>query len=176
MGAFRTLLSKLCLVSIRLFPLTRFYALKSSLLRIGGLTLGANVRVISSARFVTPFVEIGENTFISYECLIIAAHGSRIRIGKNVDIGPRVTITTGNHYFGGPEHRAGDGYVRDVEIGDGAWVASNSVIVSGIKIGKGAVVAAGSVVTRSIPDNVMAIGNPVRIVPIPEGHPSRSGS
>ncbi len=163
----RALFSKLCLASIRWFPLTRAYPTKRALLRLAGVNIGRNVRVVSTARFITPFVDIGENTFIGYECLIIAAHGSRICIGKNVDIGPRVTITTGNHHIGGPEHRAGEGYVRDVEIGDGAWVGSNSVILGGMKIGKGAVIAAGSVVTRSAPDNVMGAGNPLRILPIP---------
>jgi len=164
----RTLFSRLCLASIRALPLTRAYAVKRALLRLAGLEVGGNVRLVSTARFITPFVDIGENTFISYECLVIAAHGSRIRIGKNVDIGPRVTITTGNHQIGGPEHRAGEGYVRDVDIGDGAWIGSNSVILGGMKIGKGAVIAAGSVVTRSVPDNVLGAGNPLRILPIPE--------
>ena len=170
----RTLFSKLCLASIRALPLTRAYPLKRVLLGMAGLSVDRNVRVVSTARFITPFVDIGENTFISYECLIIAAHGSRIRIGKNVDIGPRVTITTGNHHIGGPEQRAGAGYVRDVEIGDGAWVGSNSVILGGMKIGKGSVIAAGSVVTRSVPDNVMGAGNPLRILPIPENDSSRA--
>ena len=72
-------LSKLCLAAIHLFPSTRFYGLKRALLTAAGMRLGRNVRVVSSARFITSFIEIGDNTFVSYEALLIAAHGSRIR-------------------------------------------------------------------------------------------------
>ena len=140
---------------------------------MAGLKVGRNVRLISSARLITPFVEIGDNTFISYECLIVAAHGSRIKIGANVDIGPQCTITTGNHRIGGPEHRAGEGYVDDIVIEDGCWIAQNATILGGVRIGAGTIVASGTVVTRSVGPNLMCIGNPMRILPIPEPEQSR---
>ena len=169
----RSLLSKLCLASIHFFPSTRFYGFKRTLLNAAGLRLGRNVRFVSSARFITPFVEIGDNTFVSYECLLIAAHGSRIEIGANVDIGPRCTITTGNHQIGGPEHRAGEGFVSDIVIEDGCWIAQNATILGGVRLGAGTIVTSGTVVTRSTGPNVMCVGNPMRILPIPD--PEQSG-
>ena len=169
----RGLLSKLCLASIHLLPSTRLYGLKRALLSVAGVRLGRNVRVVSSARFITPFVELGDNTFVSYECLLVAAHGSRIKIGANVDIGPRCTITTGNHKIGGPEHRAGEGYASDVVIEDGCWIAQNSTILGGVHLGAGTIVTSGTVVTRSAGPNVMCVGNPMRILPIPD--PEQSG-
>jgi acetyltransferase-like isoleucine patch superfamily enzyme len=165
-------LSKLCLAAIHLFPSTRFYGLKRALLTAAGMRLGRNVRVVSSARFITSFIEIGDNTFVSYEALLIAAHGSRIKIGANVDIGPRCTMTTGNHKIGGSEHRAGEGFVSNIVIEDGCWIAQNSTILGGVHLGEGTIVTSGTVVTRSAGPNVMCIGNPMRIMPIPYAEPS----
>ena len=149
---------------IRPLPLTGFYGLKRLLLRIAGVRLGPNVRVVSSVNLVTPFVEIGENSFIGHECLLIAAHGSKIRIGKNVDFGPRCLLVTGTHEIGPATHRAGAGQVRDIVIGDGVWVGAGTTVLAGVTIGAGSILAAGSVVAKDVEPNVLAGGNPAKVI------------
>lgn len=87
-----------------------------------------------------------------------------IYIGDKVMIGPNVTIATANHPID-PELRAkGLQYNRDVYVGENTWIGSGAVVVPGVRIGKNVVIGAGSVVTKDIPDNVVAVGNPCRVL------------
>ena len=87
-----------------------------------------------------------------------------IYVGDKVMFGPNVTITTASHPVD-PELRAkGLQYNKDVYIGENAWIAANVVIFPGVHIGKNAVIGAGSVVTKDIPDGVVAVGNPCRVL------------
>lgn len=156
--------SRYLLRLIRPLPLTGFYGLKRFLLRIAGVVVGQNVRVVSSAKLITPFIVIGENSFIGHECLLIAARGSMIRIGKNVDLGPRCLIVTGTHDVGSAAHRAGAGQARDIVIGDGVWVGAGATILAGVTVGAGSILAAGSVVAKDIESNVLAGGNPAKLI------------
>ncbi|SDB24832.1 galactoside O-acetyltransferase [Pseudobutyrivibrio sp. YE44] len=87
-----------------------------------------------------------------------------IYVGDKVMFGPDVTIATANHPID-PELRAkGLQYNKDVHIGENVWIGAGSVIVPGVTIGKNAVIGAGSVVTKDIPENVVAVGNPCRVL------------
>ncbi len=87
-----------------------------------------------------------------------------IYVGDKVMFGPNVTIATANHPID-PELRArGYQYNKDVYIGENAWIGAGTVIVPGVRIGKNTVIGAGSVVTKDIPDNVVAVGNPCRVL------------
>lgn len=78
--------------------------------------------------------------------------------------GPNVTIATANHPIA-PELRArGLQYNKDVHIGENAWIGAGTVIVPGVHIGRDTVIGAGSVVTKDIPDNVVAVGNPCKVL------------
>jgi galactoside O-acetyltransferase len=78
--------------------------------------------------------------------------------------GPNVTITTANHPIA-PELRGrGLKYNKDVYIGENAWICAGVIILPGVKIGKNTVIGAGSIVTKDIPDNVVAVGNPCRVL------------
>ena len=87
-----------------------------------------------------------------------------IYIGDRVMFGPNVTIATANHPINSELREKGLQYNKDVHIGENTWIAANVVIVPGIRIGKNVVIGAGSVVTKDIPDNVVAVGNPCRIL------------
>jgi len=80
------------------------------------------------------------------------------------DVGPNVTIATANHPLMPRLRRQEMQYVKDVHIGENAWIATGSIILPGVTIGKNSIIGAGSVVTRDIPDNVLAVGNPCRVV------------
>ena len=78
--------------------------------------------------------------------------------------GPNVTITTANHPIE-PELRArGLQYNKDVRIGNNAWIGAGAILLPGVHIGNNTVIGAGSIVTRDIPDNVVAVGNPCRVL------------
>ena len=87
-----------------------------------------------------------------------------IYIGDHVMFGPNVTVVTANHPVE-PTLRAGRyQYNKDVHIGENAWIGAGAVIVPGVTIGRNSVIGAGSIVTRDIPDNVVAVGNPCRVL------------
>lgn len=96
-----------------------------------------------------------------------------VYIGDNVMIGPNVTLATPVHPFIPRErnfktdengNRQLMEYAKPITIGSDVWIASNVTICGGVTIGKGSVIGAGSVVTKDIPDNVIAVGNPCRVV------------
>ena len=87
-----------------------------------------------------------------------------IYIGDKVLFGPNVTVATANHPVD-PELRSKAlQYNKDVHISDNVWIGANTVIVPGVSIGRNSVIGAGSVVTKDIPDNVVAVGVPCRVI------------
>ena len=87
-----------------------------------------------------------------------------IYVGDKVMFGPNVTIATANHPIDAKLRGKGLQYNKDVYIGENTWIGENVVIVPGIRIGKNVVIGAGSVVTKDIPDDVLAVGNPCRVL------------
>jgi len=88
----------------------------------------------------------------------------KITIGNNVAIAPNVTIAVTGHPVH-PELRLhGEMYAFPVTIGNNVWIGSGAIICPGITIGHNTVIGAGSVVTRDIPANVIAVGNPCRVL------------
>ena len=87
-----------------------------------------------------------------------------IYVGDKVMFGPNVTIATANHPIDPKLRERALQYNKDVYIGENAWIGAGVIIVPGVHIGKNTVIGAGSVVTKDIPDNVVAVGNPCRIL------------
>ena len=136
----------------RWIPETKGFALKRGLLRWCGAKIGKNVRINSSARILgVGGLEIGDDSYINVGCIIYAAGGSSIRIGRNCDLAPRVTIVTGSHEISTDKegHIAGRGVAKSIEIGDGSWLCANSTILSGVMLASQTIVAAGAVVIKS---------------------------
>lgn len=146
-----------------LLPSTRCFALKRWLLRWCGAFIGRNVRIVSSARFqLAGRFEVGDETWIGHDVLVVGGD-SEVLIGARVDIGPRVTITTGSHeLFTDRDRAAGKGYSLPVVIEDGVWVGASSTILGGVRIGRCSVVAAGAVVNKNVLNNTIVGGVPAR--------------
>ena len=87
-----------------------------------------------------------------------------IYIGDKVMFGPNVTIATASHPINPELRERGLQFNKDVYIGENTWIGAGVVIVPGVHVGRNTVIGAGSVITKDIPDNVIAVGNPCRVI------------
>ena len=107
-------------------------------------------------------ISVGDNFFANYNLVILDV--APVKIGKNVFIAPNVAIYTAGHPGHYKARNSMYEYGIPVEIGDNCWIGGNAVICPGVKIGSGSVIGAGSVVISDIPENVIAAGNPCKII------------
>ena len=107
-------------------------------------------------------VHFGAGIYANFNLTLI--DDGHIYVADRVLFGPNVTVVTANHPLNAELRRKEMQYNRDVYIGENVWIGAGSIILPGVHIGKNAVIGAGSVVTRDIPDNVLAVGVPCRVV------------
>ena len=107
-------------------------------------------------------IEVGNNFYANYNLTILDA--GKVIIGKNAQIAPNVSIYTAGHPIHPDSRNSGYEYGIGITIGDNVWIGGSSVINPGVHIGNNVVIGSGSVVTKDIPDNVIAAGNPCRIL------------
>ena len=107
-------------------------------------------------------ISIGENFYSNYDCIILDV--CKVKIGNNVLFGPRVSIYAAAHPIDAEIRNTGLEYGKPVTIGDNVWVGGSTVINPGVTIGNNVVIGSGSVVTKDIPDNVIAVGNPCKVL------------
>ena len=107
-------------------------------------------------------IEVGENFFANYNLIILDV--AKVSIGKNVMFAPNVSIYTAGHPIHPDSRNSGYEYGIPVTIGDNVWIGGSVVINPGVTIGNNVVIGSGSVVTKDIPDNVIAVGNPCRVI------------
>ncbi len=105
---------------------------------------------------------VGNHVYINFNFTVVDDY--KVMIGNNVMFGPNVTIAVTNHPLHPELRREGGMYALPVVIEDDVWIGSGAIIVPGVTIGKGSVIGAGSVVTRNIPANVIAVGNPCKVL------------
>ena len=107
-------------------------------------------------------IEVGDNFFANYNLVILDV--AKVTIGKNAQIAPNVSIYTAGHPVHPDSRNSGYEYGIDITIGDNVWIGGSSSIMPGVHIGNNAVIGGGSVVTKDISDNVIAVGNPCRVI------------
>ena len=107
-------------------------------------------------------IEVGKNFFANYNCTIIDV--AKVKIGDNCQMAPNVAIYTAGHPLHPVSRNSMYEYGISVTIGDNVWIGGNTVIMPGVHIGNNTVIGAGSVVTKDIPDWVVAVGNPCRVI------------
>lgn len=107
-------------------------------------------------------IEIGENFYSNHNLIILDV--GKVRIGDNVQVAPNVSIYTAGHPVHPDTRNSGYEYGIDITIGDNVWIGGNTCILPGVTIGKNVVIGAGSVVTKDIPDDMIAVGNPCRVI------------
>ena len=104
----------------------------------------------------------GENFYSNYNLIILDC--APVKIGDNVLIGPNVSIYTAGHPLHYEIRNQEYEYAFPIIIGDNVWIGGNVVINPGVSIGENSVIGSGSVVTKDIPKNVIAIGNPCKVL------------
>jgi maltose O-acetyltransferase len=110
---------------------------------------------------------IGARTFANWG--LICLDVGRIMIGDDVQIGPNVQLLTATHPLEpGPRRAKWEGS-RPITIGDNVWLGGGVIVCPGVTIGANTVVGAGAVVIRDLPANVVAAGNPARVIRTIEG-------
>ena len=87
-----------------------------------------------------------------------------IYVGDHVMFGPNVTVATAGHPVNPELRRKAAQFNIPVRIGNNVWIGAGAVILPGVQIGENSVIGAGSVVTKNVPPNVVAVGNPCRIL------------
>ncbi|MBL1225541.1 sugar O-acetyltransferase [Enterococcus sp. BWR-S5] len=107
-------------------------------------------------------ISVGENFYANFDCIILDV--GEVKIGKNVMFAPRVGVYTAGHPIAADVRVRGLEFGTAVTIGDNVWVGANTVINPGVTIGSNVVIGSGSVVTKDIPNNVVAVGNPCRVL------------
>ena len=107
-------------------------------------------------------VHFGSGVYANFNLTLV--DDGHIYVGDKVMFGPNVTVATANHPIDPDLRSRGLQYNKDVHIGENAWIGAGVIIVPGVSIGKNAVIGAGSIVTKDIPDNVVAVGNPCRVI------------
>lgn len=107
-------------------------------------------------------VHMGNGVYANFNLTLV--DDGQIYIGDHVMFGPNVTVATPNHpiHVKMREHQLQ--YNKDVYIGENVWIGSGVCIMPGVHIGKNSVIGAGAVVTKDIPENVVAVGNPCRVL------------
>jgi maltose O-acetyltransferase len=106
-------------------------------------------------------ISIGEYFYANFDCIILDV--CKVIIGDNVFFGPRVGIYAASHPIDA-NIRALFDFGKTVTIGSDVWVGGNVTINLGVNIGNNTIIGSGSVVTKDIPDNVIAVGNPCKIL------------
>ena len=107
-------------------------------------------------------VHFGNHVYANFNMTIV--DDTHVYVGDNVMFGPNVTIATGGHPIIPELREKNYQYNMPVHIGKNVWIGAGALIMPGVTIGENTVIGAGSVVTKDIPANVVAVGNPCRVM------------
>lgn len=106
-------------------------------------------------------IVLGERVFFNFNCVVLDV--CPVRIGNFTLFGPNVQLYTATHPLNA-ELRRRQEFAKPITIGDDVWVGGGAIVCPGVTIGSRTVIGAGSVVTRDIPPDVVAAGNPCRVM------------
>jgi maltose O-acetyltransferase len=107
-------------------------------------------------------MKVGERVFFNFNCIVLDV--APVVIGSRTMFGPNVQIYTATHPVDHAERSSGREYARPIVIGEDVWIGGSAVICPGVTIGNRSIIGAGSVVTKDIPDDVIAAGNPCKVI------------
>ena len=112
-------------------------------------------------------ISVGENFYTNHNVTIL--DGAKVTFGDNVFIAPDCVFSTAGHPLDAEQRNRGLEIALPITVGDNVWIGTHVSVLPGVTIGNNVVIGAGSVVNRDIPDGVIAVGNPCRVLrPITE--------
>lgn len=109
-------------------------------------------------------ISFGKNFYANFDCIILDC--ARVSIGDNTLFGPGTHVYSASHPLDPTLRQNHREIAKPVTIGDNVWVGGGAIILPGVTIGQNTVIGAGSVVTKSLPENVVAVGNPCHVIKI----------
>jgi maltose O-acetyltransferase len=117
-------------------------------------------------------IHLGDGVLINFECIFL--DGADVRIGDGTAVAPRVQFLTAGHPVDADERvthdptsgkpNGGVTFNKPITVGKNCWIGAGAIILGGVTIGDNTTIGAGSVVTRDIPSDVVAAGNPCRVI------------
>ena len=107
-------------------------------------------------------VHFGKNIYANFNLTLV--DDTHIYVGDYTMFGPNVTVATAGHPICPELRDKGLQYNMPVRIGKNCWLGAGVIVLPGVTIGDNVVIGAGSVVTKDVPSNVVAVGNPCRIL------------
>ena len=123
----------------------------------------------ASVEILSPFmvdygynVFLGAGTFLNHNVYLMDC--ATIRLGKKVFVGPNCDFYTAIHPLDFVKRAEGLEIAKPIVIGDDVWIGGGVTVLPGVTIGRGTVIGAKSLVTKDIPENVVAFGNPCRVI------------
>lgn len=114
------------------------------------------------ANFGGKHVHFGKNIYANFNLTLV--DDTHIYVGDYTMFGPNVTVTTAGHPILPELRKEGYQYNAPITIGKNCWIGAGAIILPGIRIGDNVVIGAGSIVTKNIPSNVVAVGNPCKVL------------
>ncbi len=106
--------------------------------------------------------KVGKSFYCNYDCVFLDC--GAITIGDHVMLGPKVALYAVNHPIDPAVRDLHQDFPLPITIGNHVWIGGSTVVCPGVTIGDNTVIGAGSVVTKDIPANVVAAGNPCRVI------------
>lgn len=106
-------------------------------------------------------IELGERVFFNFNCVVLDT--CKVTIGDYCQFGSGVQLLTPLHPLDAALRRKEE-YGKPIAIGNDVWIGAGALVLPGVTIGARSVIGAGSVVTRDVPEGVLAVGNPCRVV------------
>lgn len=107
-------------------------------------------------------IEIGDNFFANHNCIIL--DGAKVAFGSNVFVAPNCCFATAGHPLDVDQRNEGLEYACPITIGDNVWIGAGVTVLPGVTIGSNTVIGAGSLVNKDIPSDVVAAGNPCKVL------------
>lgn len=115
----------------------------------------------TTERLVDMGLRVGKNFHRLHGTILDPSHCWLITIGDNVTMAPRVHILA---HDASTCHHLGYARIGRVDIGDNVFIGADTVVLPGVKIGNNSVIGANSTITKDIPENVVAAGNPAKVI------------
>lgn len=107
-------------------------------------------------------ITIEDDVYINFGCIILDC--AEVTIGSHTLFGPNIGLYPVNHSTDAQERINGGCYGKPIHIGKNVWLGGGVKVLAGVTIGDNTIIGTGSIVTKDIPSNVIAVGNPCKVI------------